>query len=71
MGWQAQRAGCRRAPPWPALSESGAKARFYHAVKDANLAHLIKADLKVDAFSFTIDEDKRRYLELLEGKRCR
>ena len=50
------------------LSDSGAKARFYYAVKDANLAHLIKVDLQAEAFSFTIDEDKRRYLELLDGK---
>ena len=50
------------------LSDSGAKARFYHAVKDANLAHLIKVDLQADAFSFTIDEAKQRYLELLDGK---
>ncbi len=50
------------------LSDSSAKARFYHAVKDANLAHLIKVDLQAEAFSFTIDEDKQRYLELLDGK---
>lgn len=50
------------------LSDSGAKARFYHAVKEANLAHLIKVDLHAEAFSFTLDEDKQRYLELLDGK---
>ena len=50
------------------LSDSGAKARFYHAVKDANLAHVIKVDLQAEAFSFTIDEDRQRYLELLDGK---
>jgi len=62
----AQDAGTRRRGR--PLSDSGAKARFYHAVKDANLAHLIKVDLKAEAFSFTIDEDKQRYLELLDGK---
>lgn len=62
----AQDAGSRRRGR--PLSDSGAKARFYHAVKDANLAHLIKIDLKAEAFSFTIDEDKQRYLELLDGK---
>ncbi len=62
----AQDAGARRRGR--PLSDSGAKARFYHAVKDANLAHLIKVDLKAEAFSFTIDEDKQRYLELLDGK---
>jgi transposase len=45
-----------------------AKGRFYHAVKDAHMAHVIKVDLKADLFSYTIDEDKKRYLELLDGK---
>ena len=62
----AQDAGVRRRGR--PLSDSGVKARFYHAVKDANLGHLIKVDLKAEAFSFTIDEDKQRYLELLDGK---
>jgi len=62
----AQDAGVRRRGR--PLSDSGAKARFYHAVKDANLAHLIKVDLKAEAFTFTVDEDKQRYLELLDGK---
>jgi Transposase DDE domain len=51
-----------------ALSDSGAKARLYHAVKDASLAHLIKVDLKSEFFQFDIDEDKQRYLERLDGK---
>jgi len=50
------------------MSDSGTKARFYHAVKAAHMAHLIKVDLKADLFSYTIDEDKKRYLELLDGK---
>ncbi len=50
------------------VSDSGTKARFYHAVKDAHMAHLIKVDLNADLFSYTIDEDKKRYLELLDGK---
>jgi transposase len=62
----AQDAGARRRGR--PLSDSGAKARFYHAVKDANLAHLIKVDLQAEAFSFHVDEDKQRYLELLDGK---
>ena len=40
----AQDAGVRRRGR--PLSDSGAKARLYHAVKDANLAHLIKVDLQ-------------------------
>jgi transposase len=50
------------------MSDSGTKARFYHAVKDAHMAHLIKVDLKAELFSYTIDEDKKGYLELLDGK---
>lgn len=50
------------------LSDSGAKARFYHAVRDANLAHLIKVDLHREAFSFSVDEDRQQYLERLDGK---
>ena len=50
------------------LSDSGAKARFYHAVKDANLAHLIKVDLRGEDLNFEIDDAKQRYLELLDGK---
>ena len=50
------------------MSDSGTKARFYHAVKDAHMAHLIKVDLQADLFSYTMDEDKKRYLELLDGK---
>jgi transposase len=50
------------------MSDSGTKARFYHAVKDAHMAHLIKVDLQADLFSYTIDEDKKRYMELLDGK---
>ena len=50
------------------LSDSGAKARLYHAVKEANVANLIKVDLKHEEFSFSVDEDRQRYLELLDGK---
>jgi transposase len=50
------------------MSDSGTKARFYNAVKEAHLAHVIKVDLKAELFSYAIDEDKKRYLELLDGK---
>ena len=32
------------------------------------MAHVIKGDLRAELFSYSIDEDKRRYLELLDGK---
>lgn len=64
---EAQDAGQRRRGR--PLSDSGAKARLYHAaVKDANLAHLIKVDLHSELFSFTIDEPRQQYLERLDGK---
>ncbi len=50
------------------LSDSGAKARLYHAVKDANLAHLIKVDLHSDLLQFDIDEERLQYLQRLDGK---
>lgn len=49
-------------------SDSGATARFFHEVKQAHLAHVIKVDLQTNTFSFTLDDDKQRYLELLDGK---
>lgn len=64
---ESQRAGKKKGKGRP-MSDSGTKARFYHAVKDAHMAHVIKVDLKADLFSYTIDEEKKRYLELLDGK---
>jgi transposase len=65
---ESQRTGKKNKSKGRPMSDSGTKARFYHAVKDAHMAHLIKADLKAELFSYTIDEDKKRYLELLDGK---
>jgi transposase len=50
------------------LSDSGAKARLYHAVKDASLAHVIKVDMHGERFNFTLDEQRQKYLECLDGK---
>jgi hypothetical protein len=50
------------------LSDAGAKARLYHVVKEASLAHVIKVDHKSDLFQFTLDEERREYLERLDGK---
>ena len=62
----AQQAGQRsRGRP---LSDSGAKARLYHAVKEAGLAHLIKVDLRSELFRFSIDDERQQYLERLDGK---
>lgn len=50
------------------LSDCGAKARLYHAVRDANLAHVIKVDLESDLFRFSVDEKRLAYAEQLDGK---
>ena len=65
---ESQRTGKKNKSKGRPMSDSGTKARFYHVVKDAHMAHLIKVDLKAELFSYTIDEDKKRYLELLDGK---
>ena len=38
------------------------------AARRTQARHLIKIDLKADAFSFTIDDSRQRYLEQLDGK---
>jgi transposase len=63
-----QRIGKKNKTKGRPMSDSGTKARFYHAVKDAHMAHVIKVDLKAELFSYSIDADKKRYLELLDGK---
>ena len=65
---ESQRTGTKKKCKGRPMSDSGTKTRFYHAVKTAHMAHVIKVDLKEDLFSYTIDEDKKRYLELLDGK---
>jgi transposase len=65
---ESQRTGKKNKSKGRPMSDSGTKARFYHAVKDAHMAPLIKVDLKAELFSYTIDEEKKRYLELLDGK---
>lgn len=50
------------------LSDSGAKARLYHEVKEAHWAKIIKVDLKSDLFSYAIDDDALKQAELMDGK---
>jgi transposase len=50
------------------LSDSGAKARLYHAVKDGHLAHIVRVDLKNELFSYGIDQDALALAELMDGK---
>jgi hypothetical protein len=51
-GRQARRAGRGEVRRGRKLSDSGAKARFYHEVCDASLARIIKVDLKSDLFTY-------------------
>jgi transposase len=50
------------------LSDSGAKARLYHEVKEVHLAKIVKVDLKSDLFSYAVDEDSLAQAELMDGK---
>ena len=50
------------------LSDSGAKARFFHAVSEAHLSRIIKVNLKTELFSYDIDESARALAQLIDGK---
>jgi hypothetical protein len=50
------------------LSDSGAKARFYRAVVEAHLGHIIKVDLKGEWFNYHLDEQVLERAELMDGK---
>ena len=50
------------------LSDSGAKARFFHEVSDARLASIIRVDLTSDLFTYEIDESVLARVEAMDGK---
>ena len=50
------------------LSDSGAKARFFHEVADARLSRIIKVDLASDLFTYDIDTPAQQRAELMDGK---
>lgn len=50
------------------LSDSGAKARFYHEVCEAHLANVIKVDLKSELFSYKLDEQALARAQMMDGK---
>lgn len=50
------------------LSDSGAKARFYHAVCEAHLSRIIKVDLGAQLFSYDLDAAARTLAEMMDGK---
>ena len=50
------------------LSDSGAKARLFHEVKEAHLAKIVKVDLKGELFSYAVDGAALAQAELMDGK---
>jgi transposase len=50
------------------LSDSGAKARFYQAVCEANLGAVLRVDLTGDLFSYELDQRMLDRLERTDGK---
>ncbi len=50
------------------LSDSGAKARFFHEVADAHLSKVIKVDLKSDLFAYAIDDKGLSRARMMDGK---
>lgn len=50
------------------LSDSGAKARFYHAVCEAHLGKIIKVDMAAELFCYGIDAKAQRLAQMMDGK---
>jgi transposase len=50
------------------LSDGGATAKFYQAVKEARLGHLYHVDMESDDFGYLYHDQKRQALERLDGK---
>jgi transposase len=50
------------------LSDSGAKARFFHEVAEAHLSKIIKVDLKSELFTYDIDETALKRVQMMDGK---
>jgi transposase len=50
------------------LSDSGAKARFFHEVSDAHLARIVRVDLKSDLFTYDIDQTALARAQVMDGK---
>ena len=50
------------------LSDSGAKARFFHEVSEARLASIIRVDLRSELFAYEIDDRALGRAEAMDGK---
>lgn len=50
------------------LSDGGVMARFYRAVSEARLAHIIKVDLTSDTFNYVLDTRALERARMIDGK---
>jgi transposase len=50
------------------LSDSGAKARFYHEVCEARLGKILKVDMPCELFSYEVDETALKLAQMMDGK---
>lgn len=50
------------------LSDAGVTARFYKAVSEAHLGHILKVDLTAETFNYTRDSRALERARLLDGK---
>lgn len=50
------------------LSDAGVTARFYKAVSDARLAHIVKVDLASQVFCYDVEERALQRARMLDGK---
>jgi transposase len=50
------------------LSDSGAKARFFHEVAEAHLSKIVKVDLKSELFTYDIDAKALARAQMMDGK---
>jgi transposase len=50
------------------LSDSGAKARFFHEVAEAHLSRIIKVDLKSELFTYDVDAQALARAQMMDGK---
>ena len=51
-----------------ALSDGGARARFYHEVVESHLARIVRVDLKSETFTYAVDERAIEHARLMDGK---
>ena len=50
------------------LTDGGARARFFHAVADAQLSRIVKVDLQAELFSYEVDTAALQRAEAMDGK---